>query len=88
MVVEDQLDGGIGRVGGIEPLEEANELARPMAVLNRGVDLSRQRSIPASRLSVPWRLYPWSRAKLGCDPGCGGRSGAVLSIAWMPGFSS
>ena len=27
MVVEDQLDGGFGRIGGVELLEEADELA-------------------------------------------------------------
>ncbi len=37
--------------------------------------------MPASKLSVPWRLYSWSRAKVACDPGCGGKSGAVVPIA-------
>src|SRR5271169_6393124 len=46
MIVEDQFDGGISRVGGIEPLEEADELARAMAVLNRGVDLSSKQVDP------------------------------------------
>ncbi len=39
------------------------------------------RSIPASKRTVPWRLYSWSRAKVVCLPGSGGRSGAVVAIA-------
>jgi FMN phosphatase YigB (HAD superfamily) len=46
------------------------------------------RSLAASKLTVPWRLYSLSRAKVGCLPGSGVRSGAVVAIAWMPGFSS
>src|SRR5208337_5560439 len=33
------------------------------------------RSMPASKLTVPWRLYSWSRAKVASLPGSGGRSG-------------
>jgi hypothetical protein len=40
-----------------------------------------RRSMPASKLTVPWRLYSWSRAKVACLPGSGGRSGAVVAIA-------
>ena len=39
MIVEDQLDRGAGRVGGIEKLEEFDELAAAVAM----------RSIPSSR---------------------------------------
>ena len=38
MIVEDDLDGGRGRVGGVEPLEELDELARAMSFLDAGVD--------------------------------------------------
>ena len=37
---------------------------------------------------MPWRLYSWSRAKLAWTPGLGGKSGAVVAMAWIPGFSS
>src|SRR5260221_14338953 len=37
------------------------------------------RSIPASKLAVPWRLYSNSRVKVGCTPGSGGKSGGVVS---------
>jgi hypothetical protein len=36
--VEDQLDGGVGRIGGIEKLEECDELAAAMAILGQGMD--------------------------------------------------
>ena len=57
MIVEDQLDRGAGRIGGIEKLEEFDELAAAVALPDERVDLAGERSIPANRLSVPWRLY-------------------------------
>ena len=56
MVVEDQLDRGAGRIGGIEKLEEFDELLRWRS-LTSAWTLPVSRSIPANRLSVPWRLY-------------------------------
>lgn len=44
------------------------------------------RSIPANRLSLPCRLYSWSRAKPAWMPGSGGKSGAVVAMAWIPAF--
>ena len=38
MIVEDQLDGGIGRVSRIEKLEEFDEFAAAMAILDQGMD--------------------------------------------------
>ena len=57
MIVQDQLYRGIGRVGRIEPLEEADELARAVAVFDEACTCKVSRSIPASRLNVPCRLY-------------------------------
>ena len=59
MIVEDQLDRGAGRIGGIEKLEEFDELAAAWwRSLTSAWTLYRvSRSIPANRLSVPWRLY-------------------------------
>ena len=58
MIVEDQLDRGAGRIGGIEKLEEFDELAAAVALPDERVrTLPVSRSIPANRLSVPWRLY-------------------------------
>jgi len=40
MIVEDQLDRGIGRIRRIEKLEEFDELAAAVAILDHGVDLA------------------------------------------------
>ena len=40
MVVEDQLDGGICRIGGIEKLEKFDELTAAMSILDQGVDFA------------------------------------------------
>ena len=42
MIVEDQLDRRMGRIGGIEKLEEFDELAATMAILDQGVNLAGQ----------------------------------------------
>jgi hypothetical protein len=53
MIVEDQLDRGAGRIGGIEKLEEFDELSAAVAVSDEGTDLVGEQI----RLSAPWRLY-------------------------------
>ena len=40
MIVEDQLDGRMARIGGVEELEEFDEFARAVAVLDESVDLA------------------------------------------------
>ena len=40
MIVEDQLDRRVSRIGGVEKLEEFNEFAAAVAVLDEGVDLA------------------------------------------------
>ena len=42
MIVEDQLDRGVGRIGRIEQLEELDELAAAMAIPDQGVNLAGQ----------------------------------------------
>ncbi len=83
MIVEDQLDRCVGRIGGIEELEEFNSMNSRLRwrSLTRAWTWPVSRSMPASKLTVPWRLYSWSRAKVACLPGSGGRSGAVVAIA-------
>ena len=50
MIVEDQLDRRMGRIGGVEKLEEFDEFAAAMAILDQGVNLAgeRDRCRPAS----------------------------------------
>jgi hypothetical protein len=40
MIVEDQLDRGAGRIGGIEKLEEFDELGAAVALPDERVDLA------------------------------------------------
>ena len=77
MIVEDQVDRRASWVGVIEELEELDELAAAVAILDEGVNFAGQQIDAASKLTVPWRLYSWSRAKVACTPGWGGKSGAV-----------
>ena len=42
MIVEDQMDCRLGRVGGIEDFEEFDELAAAVAILHQGVNLAGQ----------------------------------------------
>ena len=53
MIVEDQLDRGAGRIGGIEKLEEFDELAAAVRSLTSAWTFPVSRSIPANKLSVP-----------------------------------
>ena len=40
MIVENQLDRRVSRIGGVEKLEEFNEFAAAVAVLDEGVGLA------------------------------------------------
>jgi len=78
MILEDQLDRSVGRIGGVEKLKEFDEFAASVAILDHGMDLASDEV--DARLTAPWRLYSCSRAEVVCTPGSGSRSGAVVSI--------
>jgi hypothetical protein len=40
VIVEDQLDRRVGRIGGVEKLEEFDEFAAAMAILDQRMDLA------------------------------------------------
>jgi len=40
VIVEDQLDCSVGRIGGVEKLEEFDEFTAAVAILDQGVDLA------------------------------------------------
>src|SRR5258708_20445223 len=46
MIIEDQLDGGAGRISGVETLEEFDELPAAVAVSDQRVDLPGKRFRP------------------------------------------
>jgi hypothetical protein len=85
VVVEDQLDGGIGRISGVKLLEKTNELPRAMAIFDTGVDLAGEQVDPGEQaqraMALVFMLTRPTRVR-------SRRSGAVLPIAWIPGFSS
>src|SRR5260370_17285281 len=49
MIIEDQLDRGAGRIGGIEKLEEFDELAAAVAVFDECVDFPREQINPGQQ---------------------------------------
>ena len=49
MVVEDQLDRHVGGISGVEPLEEADELTRPMAIFDARVHLAGEQVDPGEQ---------------------------------------
>ena len=46
MIVEDQFDRGIRRVGGIEKLQKLDEFTAAVAILDQGMDLAREQINP------------------------------------------
>jgi hypothetical protein len=84
--MRELIDGGIRGISVIEQVEEADELAQPVPLLDARMHLASQQVDPGEQAQC--RLYSGSRAKPSCSPGFGGKPGAVLAIAWMPGFSS
>ena len=57
MIVEDHLDRRVSRVGGVEKLEEFDEFAAAWRSWTRACTAPVTTSMPASELTVPWRLY-------------------------------
>ena len=49
MIVEDQLDGGAGRIGSIEKLEELDELPAAVTVSDQGMDLAGEQINPGQQ---------------------------------------
>src|SRR5262245_19199314 len=49
MIVEDQLDHGVSRIGGIQHLEELDELSAAVAVSDQGMDLTGKQINPGQQ---------------------------------------
>ena len=71
----------MGRIGGVEKLEEFDEFAAAVAVLDEGVDLAGEQIDAGQQADRAMALVLVIRAKVACLPGAGGRSGAVVAIA-------
>ena len=66
---------------GVETLEEFDELPAAVAVSDERMDL------PGKQVDSGQQAQR-ARAKVAWTPGLGGKSGAVVAMAWIPGFSS
>jgi hypothetical protein len=53
MIVENQLDGGAGRIGGIKKLEEFNKLSAAVTVSDQGMNLSGEKIDPGQQAQRP-----------------------------------
>ena len=81
MIVEDQLDRGAGRIGGIEKLEEFDELAAAVALPDERVDLAGEQIDPGQQaeramafvLMIPReaRMAAWHWRQIRCRRGDG-----------------
>src|SRR5215469_4408173 len=56
MIVQDDLDRGVGRVGGIELFEKADEFARAVAVFDAGMNLPGEQVNPREQAQRPVAL--------------------------------
>ena len=59
-----------------------------MAIFDSGMNLAGEQVDPRQQAQRPETLVFIVARDEACLPAIGGRSGAVLAIAWMPGFSS
>jgi hypothetical protein len=68
--------------------EEADEFPRPKALLDTGMHLAGQQIDPGkqSQRAVTFVFMVACEGRM--NPGFGDKSGAVLPIAWIPGFPS
>src|SRR5438874_5510437 len=69
MIVEDQLDRGAGRIGGIEKLEEFDELAAAVAISDERVDLSGEQIYPGQQAERAMAFVLMIPRKGGVDAG-------------------
>ena len=67
MIVENQLDGGADRIGGIKKLEEFDELAAAVAVSNQGMDLPGEQIDPGQQAQRAMALVLMIARKGGVD---------------------
>ena len=57
MIIENQLDRGAERIGGIKKLEKFDKLSAAVAVSDQGMYLPSEQINPSQQAQVPWRLY-------------------------------
>src|SRR5262252_1927177 len=82
MVVENDLDRGVGRVSPVEELKKLDEFAAAVAFLDQGMDVTgEQIDTRHQGQGAVALVLVIARITVGLTPGSGGRSGAVVAIA-------
>ena len=88
VIVEDQLDRGVCRIDGIEKLEEFDELSAAMAISDESVDLAGEQINPSQQAERTMALVLMIASQSRMHAWHGRQFGAVVAMAWIPGFSS
>ena len=88
MIVEDQADRRMCRIGGIEKLEKVDELSAAVAVFDQGMDLAGDQIDPGQQADRAVALVFIIAREGRVHARLGRQVRAVVAIAWMPGFSS
>src|SRR5258708_39756089 len=88
MVVQNDFNCGVGRVGFVEDLQELDELPAAVALFDKGVDFTGQQIDACHQGQSAVALVLVIPHDSGANAGKWGRSGPVVPIAWIPGFSS
>jgi hypothetical protein len=88
MVIEQDADQHANRIGAVEFLQEGNELAAAMALGDGVVDNAGHEAdgCREGHSSKPFVFMVALDSRM--LPGLGRQIGAVVAIAWIPGFSS
>ena len=88
MIVEDQLDCRVGWIGGVEKLEEFDEFAAAVAILDQSVNRAGEQVDARQQADRAVALIFMIAREGRVRAGLGRQIRAVAAIAWMPGFSS
>jgi hypothetical protein len=87
VVVQDHL-GRRARVSDIEKFEEFDELAAAGAVFDQGVDLPGEQIDPGQQAERAVAPVLMIARECRVSASTGGKSGDVVAVGWIPGFSS
>src|ERR1700752_5132406 len=84
MVVEDQLDRSVRRIGGIDEPEELDELSTAVAIFDKGMDLAGEQINPSQQAERAMAFVFMVARKGGVNARLG-RVNPAPSLRW-PGF--
>ena len=81
VIVEDHLDRGVGRIGGIEKLEEFDELAAAVALRRARGPSAGEQIDPGQQAERAMAFVLMIPREARMAAGTGGKSGAVVAMA-------